>query len=84
MQTSLSTTATARVRRLGNANHVIFSDVEDEDTRSTHEQPAELHDAPFGSDGVYYTGEQWDQYEKNFERDEDGVQNAKSECTYPS
>ena len=46
---------------------MIFSDVEDEDTRSTHEQPAELHDAPFGSDGVY-------QYEKKFERDEDGVQ----------
>ena len=28
----------------------------------------------FGSDVVYCTGEQWDQYEESFERDEDDVQ----------
>ena len=49
-----------------------LSDVDDD--MSTHEQFSELLDGAFGGDGVYYTGEQWDQHEESFERDEDDVQ----------
>ena len=58
-------------RRLGSANLVDLSEVDDE--RSTHEQLSEFPDGVFGSDDVYHTGEQWDQYEDSFERDEDDV-----------
>ena len=59
-------------RRHGNVNTWNLSDVDDEGT--THEQPSELPVGAVGGDGVYYMGEQWDQYEESFERDEDDVQ----------
>ena len=36
-----------------------ISDVDNEDTRWTHEQLAEFPNGAFGSDGVYRTCEQW-------------------------
>ena len=45
-----------------------------DDEGSIHEQPSERPGGAFGGDGVYCTGEQWDQFEESFERDEDDVQ----------
>ena len=45
-----------------------------DDELSIHEQPSELPDGVFVGDGVCFAGEQWDQYEESFERDEDDVQ----------
>ena len=58
-------------RRLGHAKLVDLRDVDDEG--STHELLAESTDEAFGGDGVYCTGEPWDQCEESFERDEDDV-----------
>ena len=60
--------------RLGNAYLVDLCEVDDEDRFSIHEQLAEFPDAAVGSDGVLNTGEQWEQYEENFERDEEDIQ----------
>ena len=54
-----------------------LSDVDDEG--STHEQHSEPPDGAFGSDGVYYTSEQQDQYEESFERDEDNAHSKDDE-----
>ena len=56
-----------------------LSDVDNEDTRWTHEQLAEFPDGAFGSDGVYHTCEQWDQHKGRFKRDEVDVQNNDDE-----
>ena len=50
-----------------------LSDVDDEDTSSTHEQLAEFPDGAIGSDGVYYIGEQWGHNKESFEQDEEDV-----------
>ena len=38
------------------------------------EQPLDTPDRAFGDYGVYYTGEQWDQYDERLERDDDEEQ----------
>ena len=68
-----ATTATTRAMtgEFENAHLVHLSDVDDEDTSSTHEQSCgSFLTRAFGSDGAYYTSERWDQYEACFERDE--------------
>ena len=45
-----------------------------DDEGSIHEQPSELPDGVFVGDGVYFAGDQWDQFEERFERDVDDVQ----------
>ena len=78
MLTWLSTTgmakagATTPTARATTAKLVDLSDVDDEG--STREQLSEFPDGTFGSDGVCYTSEQWDQYEESFERHENDVQ----------
>ena len=54
-------------------------EMQTEDTRWTHEQLAEFPDGAFGSDGVYHTCEQWDEYKRSFKRDEVDVQNNDDE-----
>ena len=50
------------------ASHLDMSDHEDDDRTLTREQPVELPDFAFGSDGVYHSGPRWDLCKENLER----------------
>ena len=55
-------------RRHGKAHQVDLSD--DDGEQTSHEQPSDTPDGAFGNDGVYHTGEQWDQYDECLERND--------------
>ena len=59
-------------------------DLSDEDGEKTSpEQPPDTPYGAFGNDGVYYIGEQRDQYDESLERDDDEEQGNDDEELEP-